>query len=435
MSGSGSGSGGDGHAQGGEGLLAALSARPGGPELLGLAATRADLALVGGATRDLLLGREPRELDVAVEGAADALAEQLAERIGRERCTIIVHGRFGTALLSWPDGRIDIAERRAESYAAPGALPEVRAGSPEQDLARRDFTVNAIALALGGPERGRLQAVPGAFEDLAAGRLRVLHERSFVEDPTRLLRLARYQARLGFTPEPDTAALAASALAEGVLASVSGARVGAELRLALAEAEPLAALGALAALGVLAAIDPRMRVDAQLTRRALSALPRDGRPDLLALAALLLPLTEDPGHDPEPAIFELLDRLEFTAGQRERASRSALLAPALALELALVRSPSAVRDAVASAPPETVALAGALGAEQGQPHVWEAAGSWLATWRHVRLSITGEDLLAAGVPAGPEVGLRLASALRGRLDGEVADGREAELRAALEATV
>src|SRR5271165_4986360 len=239
----------------GEAVLERVRELPGGAELLDLAAGRDDVELVGGATRDLLLGRTPRELDVVVGGDAASFASDLAgglglptgdDRGGQPGTT--THERFGTALVRWPHGRIDVAVRRAESYPAPGSLPEVRAGTPEEDLRRRDFTVNAIAVRLGDTARRELLTVPGALEDLAAGRLRVLHERSFLEDPTRLLRLARYQARLGFTPEPDTAALAASALAEGVLASVSGARVGAELRLALAEAEPLAALGALAAL-------------------------------------------------------------------------------------------------------------------------------------------------------------------------------------------
>ncbi len=419
----------------GEKLLAALAARPGGSELLALAAGRDDLALIGGATRDLLLGLEPRELDVIVDGGAGTLAEQLAEQLGPERCRIALHGRFGTALITWQDGRIDIAERRTERYPAPGELPEVHTGSAQQDLARRDFTVNAISLALGGPGRGRLNAVEHALEDLAAGRLRVLYERSFLEDPTRLLRLARYQARLGFAAEAHTAELARSAVSGGALASVSGARLGAELRLALGEADAIAALSSLASLGALGALEPRLLFDEQLARRALLALPHDGRPDLLLLSVLLLALTEDPGHDPHASTFALLDRLEFTAGERERASRSALRAPALAHELADSRTPSQVRDAVASAPPEAVALAGALGAGRGEPAAQDAARRWLEAWRHVHLSITGEDLLAAGIPAGPEVGLRLASALRGRLDGELEDSREAELRAALEASV
>ena len=189
--------------------------------------------------RDLLLGSAPRELDVVVAGDAAALARELAARLG---AGATLHDRFGTAMLEWDGGRVDIAERRAESYPAPGALPEVRPGTSEEDLARRDFTVNAIAVALGGARRGELTCAEHALEDLDAGRLRVLHERSFIDDPTRLLRLARYRARLGFELEPDTAALASRALGRGALMTVSRARLGAELRLALGEADAPAAL-------------------------------------------------------------------------------------------------------------------------------------------------------------------------------------------------
>jgi tRNA nucleotidyltransferase (CCA-adding enzyme) len=423
----------------GAAVLEALRALPGGPELLSLAGDRDDVALVGGAVRDLLRARAPRELDVVLATDAATFALALASRLdpvtgqdGAESPTARVHERFGTAVLEWQSARLDVAERRAESYAAPGALPEVRPGGAEEDLARRDFTVNAIAVALGGPRRGELRAVEHALEDLADGRLRVLHERSFIDDPTRLLRLARYRARLGFEIERRTAELAAQALDSGALSTVSRARVGAELRLALAEADPLAALAALAALGVLSALDPRLRFDEQLTGDALAMLPADGRRDLLALAVLLLALAASPREDPQAAIFELLDALQFTAGDRERAIRTVLLAPSLRQRLSAARRPSEIRDAAASAPLEAVALAGALGGERAD-RAHDAAEEWLQKWRHVHLQITGEDLLAAAIPPGPEIGHRLALALRRKLDGELQDGREAELRAALEA--
>ena len=127
---------------------------------------------------------------------------------------------------------IDVAIARAETYAEPGALPEVEPADLGRDLARRDFTVNAIALDLAD---GALAEFPGARDDLRAGRLRVLHDRSFLDDPTRLWRLARYAARLGFEIEPRTRELAEAAVSGGALGTVSGTRIGNELRLALAE--------------------------------------------------------------------------------------------------------------------------------------------------------------------------------------------------------
>ncbi len=414
--------------RGGE-VLQALRAQPGGSELLALAQDRDDLALVGGAVRDLLLGSAPRELDVVVAGDAAGLAAELAARLG---ASAELHDRFGTAALRWDGGRIDVAERRAESYPAPGALPQVRPGSGEEDLARRDFTVNAIAVALGGARIGELSSAPHALEDLYARRLRVLHERSFSDDPTRLLRLARYRARLGFEPEPATAALAESALAAGALMTVSRARIGAELRLALGEAGAPAALAAMGRLGVLAALPTGLRFDRELAERALALLPADGRREVLLTASLLLHLTMMPTRDPEPLLFGILDELEFTAADRERTMRTALAAPSLVRTIALAATPSQLHDALSVHTPEAIALAGALAGE-GAPRAADAAREWFEHVRGVRLLINGDDLIAAGVPAGPEIGRRLAAALARKLDGELHDGREAELRAALDA--
>jgi tRNA nucleotidyltransferase (CCA-adding enzyme) len=421
--------------RGGEEVLAAMDAQPGGPELLQLAQGREDTALVGGATRDLLLGRTPRELDLVVDGEAALFAAELASRIGQDSTAITAHDRFGTAVLEWPGGRVDVAERRAETYPLPGALPEVRPGSVDEDLRRRDFTVNAIAIALGGGERGQLHAPQNALSDLAGGRLRVLHERSFIDDPTRLLRLARYSARLGFQAETHTAALAAEALAAGALATVSGSRVGAELRLAVTEPDPVAALTALDEMGVLAALDPRLSFDAELARRTLTMLPEDGRPEVALLAVALLPLSLDARRASAEDISALLDRFEFTAAGRDALLRTAVLAPPLVEHLRAADRPSSLREAAVASTVEGVALAGALASERPPYGAAEAAHEWLRHWRHVRLKITGDDLLAAGIPAGPEIGRRLATALRRRLDGELEEGREAELRAALEAQV
>jgi tRNA nucleotidyltransferase (CCA-adding enzyme) len=423
----------------GDVVLERMRGLPGGRELQDLAAARDDVELVGGAVRDLLLGGTPRELDVVVASDAPSLAGDLASRLGipsaedaEGRFGVRRHERFGTVLLWWQGGRIDIASRRAESYAAPGALPDVRSGTIEEDLRRRDFTVNAIAVLIGGPRAGELSSVPQAFDDLARSRLRVLHERSFLDDPTRLLRLSRYLARLEFETDEHTAELAAQALAGGALATVSGARIGAELRLLLNEPEPLAALARATELGVLFALHPQLRLREHVARRALAVLPEGGRPDLLLLGTLLLGMTGDPTEDPERAMVGLLEELEFTAGDRDRAVATALQAPALVRRLESVQTPSELRDAVRRAPVEALAIASSLAEEKRGSRAAAAIRRWLSELRHVRLQITGDDLLAAGIPAGPEIGRRLELALRRKLDGELADDREAELHAATE---
>ena len=233
--------------------------------------------VVGGAVRDLLLGRRPHELDFVVEGDAVAVARRAAERIGGR---VTAHERFGTATVAAPEATFDLAAARRERYPAPGALPEVELGaSLREDLERRDFTVNAIALHLAD---GELVAVPGAEEDLAARRLRVLHEGSFADDPTRMLRLARYAARLGFEPDEATDALVDPEL----LRTVTGSRLGAELRLLLREPQP-AALLALERHGLGRALLGDFEVDPELVTRAQALTPPDARADLVALAATL----------------------------------------------------------------------------------------------------------------------------------------------------
>jgi tRNA nucleotidyltransferase (CCA-adding enzyme) len=423
----------------GANVLEALAVQPGGPQLLQLAGARDDVALVGGAVRDLMLGRNPRELDVVVGGDAEPLARELATILG---ANITLHDRFGTAVVEWEAGRVDIARRRAESYPAAGALPEVRPGTVDEDLRRRDFTVNALAVALGGPRAGGLDAAEHALEDLEAGRLRVLHERSFEDDPTRLLRLARYRTRLGFELEPHTAQLAADAIRAGAVASVSRARLGTELRLALGEADALDALATLDDLGVLAALHPRLRFDADLAGAALGLLAHAAgedpqkRPDLLLLAVLLIPMAIDLSEGWERDMYTLLNDLEFPAADRDRAIHDAIGIEVVAYELDRTEAPSQVYEAAAHVSAEGVALAGAwadLRSSSGAAS--EAAREWLSQIRGVSLLISGEDLLAAGIPEGPQIGLRLEAVLLRKLDGELADGREAELDAAVKARV
>jgi tRNA nucleotidyltransferase (CCA-adding enzyme) len=452
----------------GDTVLEGLRRQPGGVELAALAEERDDLALVGGAVRDLLLQRSPRELDVVTEDDAARVADELATKLreGEPGSPVVtVHERFGTAVAEWPGGRIDVARRRAESYPVPGALPEVRPGTLEEDLRRRDFTVNALAVPLGGLRAGELLAPEHGREDLDAGLLRVLHERSFVDDPTRLLRLARYRSRLDFAVETTTAGLASEALRAGALETVSGTRIGAELRLALQEPDALAALSALSELGALEALGLGPDVDRDLAARALALLPADGRPPELLLAVLALgagtsstaataPVASGTSAtgtvasaDPESRrrrVRELLDRYEFTAGERDRALRAAFGAPRLAELMSRTQRRSELYEVLAGETPEAVALAGALGQRTPEaantpaaaPRAADPAGQarlWFEELRHVRLTITGEDLLAAGLAPGPQIGMGLERALACKLDGELQDdGAGAELKAALE---
>lgn len=393
-------------------MIARLRALPSGAVLLERIGSDDRVYLVGGAVRDLLLGGRPSDLDLVTEADAAAMARRIDP-------SAQVHDRFATATFTANGFAFDVAQARRETYSRPGALPDVSPAGLREDLLRRDFTANAMAIALGGAAAGELTAAENALADLDARRLRVLHDASFIDDPTRLLRLARYLSRLGFTVEPHTAELAAAAVQADALRTVSGPRIGAELRLLARERDPVAALQALNEAGLASAIHREFGLlDPDLARLGLALLPQDGRRDLLTLAVAAVRV-------PAGELSELLDSLEFDAAERDRIVAAASRAREVADDLERAGSPAEIAAAVRGAGVELVALAGALGPSA-------QARSWLERLRHVRLDITGSDLLAAGVPEGPVIGRALRAALDAKLDGRAAD-REAELAHALRA--
>jgi tRNA nucleotidyltransferase (CCA-adding enzyme) len=391
-----------------------------GPRLLDAVDGLEGLHLVGGAVRDLALDRTPRELDLVAEHDGPGVARELARRLGGE---LRVHDTFGTATVTAPDLSLDVATARAESYPAPGALPVVRGGSLEEDMARRDFTVNAIAVGVSPDVRGAVHAFPGAVEDLQAGRLRVLHDRSFVDDPTRLMRLARYGIRLGLVLDPRTEQLARAAFADDTPATAGVARMARELWLLLSEPDPVRGLLLLADLagdemgdhprpiplpGMQLGVEPSVVDD---TRRLL---PDDAAHEHALLATIVA--ERDPA-----ALRAWLDAAHVT--RPEIVLDAARDPAALAQAMWAAKRPSELAAAVRGRSVEAVAVAGACGPK-------DEARRWLEELRHVKLDITGADLLAAGVRQGPEIGRRLGAALAKKLDGEIAT-RDEELAAAM----
>lgn len=424
----------------------------GGSELLELAQEQArkgdeSVELVGGAVRDIMLGRTPRELDVVVGGDAREFAEALAQRIeslageGEESCEVTHHERFGTALIRWSSGTIDIATRRSETYPSPGALPDVAPGTPDQDLARRDFSVNAIAVGLAGENAGQVRTVAGAFdalEDLRCGRLRVLHDVSFLDDPTRMLRLVRYAARLGFEVESHTASLAAAALEAGALSTVTASRLGAELRLAMSETDPVAPLAELDRLGVFSAWEPGVSFDEHVVRTALEILPEDGSRRLLLAGSLVLELCGRlDEEETEPTMRGFLQDLELPAREGDRAFGVAVGASFAIDHIDDADTTEDLLELVIGTPVESLALAAAVRDLEDGPRSYgrRLIDEWLTRRRHISLQVTGDDLVAAGVPEGPEVGVRLDESYKLLLEERIQPGRETELRAALEARV
>jgi tRNA nucleotidyltransferase (CCA-adding enzyme) len=351
------------------------------PELAAVAAAAPDpVYLVGGAVRDLLLGRGRADIDLAVEGdPAD-----LAAALGAE--TVAAHSRFGTLKIAWEGEEIDLAATRRESYPRPGALPLVDVGAPVRaDLARRDFTVNAMAVPLADP-RELLDPYDGQV-DLQAGLLRVIHDGSFVDDPTRAIRAARYAARFGFDLEEGTEAL----LRAADLESLTPERRAEELRRLTAEASGVEGLELLAGWGLV-----RPRAEGLEWAREVDAL-------LGAAGVLVLPA----GAEGSAALSDA-DR---SADPIERAAALASARPS---------RPSEGAALARGVDPLVLVLARAKGA------AW--LDDWLR-WRETTLEIDGADLTAAGL-SGPAVGEALAAALRAKLDGE-APTRADELRIAL----
>jgi tRNA nucleotidyltransferase (CCA-adding enzyme) len=344
------------------------------------AASRQPVYLVGGAVRDLLLGRPRADVDLMVEGDATALAARLGGANSE-------HERFGAVKVDVDGHEVDIVGARTETYPEPGALPVVTpAESIEEDLARRDFTINAMAIPLQGDPR--LIDPHGGRGDLEQGLLRVLHDRSFVDDPTRAIRAARYASRFDFGLEPKTEEL----LRQSDLTTVSADRRRTELERLAAEENACDGFELLANWGVIdlraGGIELMQTVDALLkTPHWAEAVPRERA---LAAAALGPP------------------------GAEEVLASMWAPKPGEGVELAERRDPV------------ELILARAMGAD------W--LDHYLTSWRRIRLEIDGDDLIAAGVEQGPAVGRGLRAARQKKLEGEIR-GREEELTTALAAAL
>ncbi|MCC6831197.1 MAG: CCA tRNA nucleotidyltransferase [Thermoleophilia bacterium] len=383
-------------------LTAALRGHP----LLARVAPHLDgsVAVVGGAVRDALLGRPHlHDLDLVVEGDALPVAARVAHALG---VRAVMHGRFGTAALEMPhgEGHVDLITARRERYPAPGALPEVEPGSLADDLARRDFSVNAMAVWVSGPREGVLEDPHGGAADLAAGVIRSLRDDAFPEDPSRVVRAARYAGRLGFALAPATRAAAAR---EAPRLDWAAFRVAEELRRLLEEPEPAPGVAILRELGA-----PGLRPGAHEALADLAAALRaDGAPEppvwALRLGAVL-----------DPAALGVV----ALPGWAAALGRELQAGAALAGRLRDAPAPSAVDALLRDVPPATALGALAAGAAQVE--------GWWRTARGLELAVDGADLVSAGVAPGPAIGRALAAVRAAVLDGEV-DGRDGQLALAL----
>ena len=365
--------------------------------------------LVGGPVRDVLLGAPIRDLDFALEGDAPALAQEVAVELG---AATVSHPRFKTATVILDDSRIDLVTARKETYPHPGALPEVTLGNIQDDLARRDFTINALALPL-FQARPEILDWHGGLPDLGGGIVRTLHRQSFIDDPTRIFRAVRYQQRFGFTIEEETQSQLGIALAGGYLDAVSGDRLRHELERILGEDQPAPVLEQAIELGVLAAVHPSLNAAEGLKRFGFRASRSDQaatqETPLEFLAALVYPLSES---ESEAVI------LRFNMPHRwAQTVRDSVLLRQFEGQLSQPElTPSQTYELLDGLCQEALGAASKV-AESGV--VSQRLTDYLDELRYTKPTLGGDDLLAMGVASGPLVGQILRQLRAARLDQAV----------------
>ncbi len=389
---------------------------------------------VGGLVRDILLGQTISDIDMVVEGDAIALAERLADELGGR---VIAHKRFGTAKWVLSDTvfasvaenvsadhelprSADFVTARTEFYTYPTALPQVAQSSIKQDLHRRDFTINTLAIRLDPEHWGELLDFYGGEEDLEKGTIRVLHSLSFVDDPTRILRAARLESRLEFELDPRSEELIEDALP--LLKRVSGDRIRHELELIFREDEPERALCRLDELGALSSIHHRLQCDPWLTRKFRSLRERldpeiwdlkNGDICFVQLALLAYRLEEN-------ELGALSERLNVKSGTED----DLLLLGDLRQKIPLLHEshrPSAIYQLLRPYPGRVLA---AVWIATDSQDAQERILCYQSHWRFAEPEITGDDLREMGLEPGPLFGDLLKRLRQARLNGDVSTREE-----------
>jgi tRNA nucleotidyltransferase (CCA-adding enzyme) len=381
------------------------------------AITGEPLYLVGGAVRDLFMGKSSFDLDLVTEGDAIALAQRLASTEGSP---VTFHPRFQTARLLWRRWQIDIARTRSETYTYPGALPTVSPGGIETDLGRRDFTINAMAVALEPGRFGELLDCHRGLADLKQGLIRVLHPASFTDDATRIWRALRYEQRFGFHLEETTGLLLKQNIPR--LDTISGDRIHYELECILKEEAPEKVLARAQELGVLAHLHPALHTGADLGGRfaaARASTAPQAPPENLYMALLTYPLSTR----------EVEGLISFLHLRKNLARTLYDLALLRERQPNLARpeiTPSQVYSELHGQAPEAIQ---ALYLAAENPVARGNVRLYLDKLRYVKPSLTGDDLQKMGLAPGPRMKEILDELRLARLNGEINGRREEEILA------
>lgn len=383
--------------------------------------------LVGGSVRDLILGAKNFDLDITVCGDGVIFARRLAEKL---KVDVIVHERFKTATLILPgDLKLDIATTRRETYPSPAALPQISAGGLSEDLARRDFTINTLALDINQAQDNGIIDLFGGQKDLARGQIRVLHALSFIDDPTRILRALRFSCRFGFRIEPGTLRLLKEAVDQGFLGRVNPHRLRDELVLLLKENEPFEPLSALGKLGALSFIDHKFKVGRtmknsfRLAKKQMDWFAKDFQMRrqldrwLVYFALLLAPLKL-------ARIKKVVDRLGLRKGESSRLVSyyrgRKQLAAALSKKTVSADKIFSLLEPLSY---ESIIL---LKSTVKNKYLHKHLADFFAVYNGMRLCVGGDDLGALGIAPGPRYQKILAKVLAAKLKGRLA-GRQEEL--------
>jgi len=363
--------------------------------------------LVGGVVRDLLLGQANLDLDLVVEGNAIELAQQL-KKINKAKLT--THPHFNTAKLQWDKWSVDLTSARSETYDKPGALPTVKPGSIDDDLARRDFTINAMAIRLNPGDYGKLVDLHDGRDDLKRKRIRVLHEKSFIDDATRIWRGLRYEQRLDFHLERETLNLLKRDIP--MLDTISADRIRYEIECILKERCPEKVLSRAEELGVLATLHPALKGNGWLAEKFEQAR-KVSSPDPpgvgLYLALVAYPLTME---ETESLISRL--RLPKALAQTLRDTIT------LKGKIRSISTPGLSSSGIYSlleaySPPAMVA--NSLATES--PAASQNIHLYLTRLKYIEISLTGKDLIQMGIAPGPHIREIIDLLHQARLDGKI----------------
>jgi len=384
------------------------------------------LYLVGGVVRDLLLKRENWDLDLTVEGDGIAFAQLVADRYG---AGLAVFERFATARLAFPDGlKMDIATTRRESYAQPAVLPTVQPASIEEDLFRRDFTINAIAMQLNSGKFGRVLDAYGGQRDLHARTIRVLHTGSFQDDPTRIFRAIRFEQRFGFCLERTTLRLLAQAAATNLIQQLSGPRLQNEILSLLAEHDPVRAIARLGQLKLLRFLHHRLCYTTKV-KRVVTAVPKALAwwvrrfPDF-AIDRPIVYLMALSNESSSVVVAAMVRRLALSREQAKNVSAGGRRIDRVLKRLTNKEPvrPSQVYRLLANLRDEALVLL--LAKQVSAQHVVRLSllKQHLVAYvknRAIKTALTGRDLQAMGLQPGPQYKTILGKLLDARIDGMI----------------